>query len=143
MEKEEISTRFKAWCAEFKKAEKEEMSLELTEIYLRLLLMERRNIPVAPPEKTSIDFIDSRIKWQKLKITEIAKMFILCLCVNFADTVMYLSYLSTITPSEGEVITLKDITFAFPQGFLTREALIKMWKLQKLENGDLLNIKFT
>lgn len=141
MEQNELKTLFKKWCAQFDKCKNEPMSDGLSNVFIKLTMLEMENGGIPPELKTQFlyNVIEKRAEYIGLKLNEYVKAFLTCLVNTPGGAVMYLYYLKSKIKTE-EVITILDISKIFPMGFPSDSESHELWDLQKVEGNNLLDM---
>lgn len=136
-----MKTLFKKWCAQFDKCKNEPMSDGLSNVFIKLTMLEMENGGIPPELKTQFlyNVIEKRAEYIGLKLNEYVKAFLTCLVNTPGGAVMYLYYLKSKIKTE-EVITILDISKIFPMGFPSDSESHELWDLQKVEGNNLLDM---
>jgi len=141
MEQNELKTLFKKWCTQFDKCKNEPMTDGLSNVFIKLTMLEMENGGIPPELKTQFlyNVIEKRAEYIGLKLNEYVKAFLTCLVNTPGGAVMYLYYLKSKIKSEVN-ISLLEISMVFPMGFLSDLESHELWDLQKVEGNNLLDI---
>lgn len=120
-----------AWSDEFFKQPTEPLNRQLSDIFLRMSMMEDQQQKLDIPEiqnQLLYQIIDTRAKHIGLEITDPAKVFLMFQSKNPGTAVMYVYALR----SKFTSINMGTLAQMFPFGFLKEEDLQKMWDKQKV-----------
>lgn len=131
-----MNNLFTNWCDLFDKSNKEPMEDEIRKIFLMLSLMELKNesIPNEFKKHFLFQIIDKRSDYINLKMNDLVKSFLGCICSTPGCAVMYIYFLKSRIKSD-EQLTMKKLSLFFPVGFPTKKSLDELWDKQKLDNG--------
>lgn len=119
-----------AWSDEFFKQPTEPLSRQLSDVFLRMSMMEDQQQKLNIPEIQTqflYQIIDTRAKHIGLHITDPAKVFLMFQSKNPGTAVMYVYALR----SKFTSVNVGTLAQMFPFGFLKEEGLQKMWDKQK------------
>lgn len=130
-----MSFDMKTWVDQFLAQPKETMSPSLCEAFTVLTLWEGE----APPEDVLSDpmfrLVDLRATALGLTFSSTVVTWLAVIAESPGEAVMYLSVLGFRFGKE-HLVTMDDVVATFPLGFLSREALSKMWDAQKTDEGQ-------
>jgi len=140
----EFQEKFENWAQKFQNEDKEEMSLDLAKIFLimgRLELTPDKEIPIPDFMEFSYKVAKTRAESIHLKINDPSLMLISFLSNGIpGNIVMYLYYLKHHQLQYQEPITIRAMaTELFPMGFVTKEALARLWDAQKVKGSNMLD----
>lgn len=137
----EFKTKFNSWGEEFFKREQVEMSTSLSHAFFHCTLLESKlsSVDILSGMKDSFEvlLIQKRAEALGLSINDPATCFFTMLCRTPGEVTMYISALkyfldkNPVGNKEDTEITMANIAFAFPQGFLSQKDIEEMWDKQK------------
>ena len=139
---EELNQKYTDWIGFFDYAEREPMSRDVSEIFLKLSIMEESFMMEKESNNFSIALAKKRANFIKLDITDAAVLFIVMLVNGIpGNIVMYLYYLKFYQLTHDNIpITITVIANIFPLGFPTEKSLNTLWDLQKINGFNMLDI---
>ncbi len=129
-----MNEHLKAWVDSSKKLKIEQMSESLSRGFIQCSMaeLEKATMQQGFYDDPWIKMISGRAEAIGLVISDYAKLFVRIMSENPGDIVMHLVLLRA--QVRGEV-TMENIAFIFPNGFLTQESKSKLWDAQKYLNG--------
>lgn len=143
--KEELHEKFESWINKFKLVKREEMSKDLSIVFLSLLMMESNhgesdNIP----KELNFSYQVSKTRSESigLEINQPAIFLIITLSNGIPGTIiMFLYYMRHYQLNNNEIpITMELIARKlFPSGFPAEESLNELWDEQKVDGDNLLD----
>lgn len=146
-QKKELNEKFKVWFNKFKNAKKEEMSKELSTLFMTLVVMENQNRTIDDKEiipvlKFSYEVTKKRAEFINLQINQPAIFLISFLSHGIpGKIIMYLYFLKGYQMKYGHnIITISQLTNIFPMGFITDDELDNLWDEQKWNGINMLDI---
>jgi hypothetical protein len=143
--KEELHEKFETWINKFKLAKQEIMSLDLSKIFMSLLMMElhKKEMDNIPKELLfAYEVTRTRAESISLKINHSVIFLISIIAKGVPGTiVMFLYYLRHFQFNNDDVpITIELIANRiFPFGFPSKESLFELWDEQKVDGKNLLD----
>jgi hypothetical protein len=146
MKQDELKALLMKWYKEFIRSPTEPMDQETTLLFLDVLSCELRKDPLPEEirEAPSFRLMENRATSLDLKISVWVIVFLTDLGKGIpSNMVMYISMLKYYTwksDSPQKVIIMEDLFKLFPMGFPTKDAINKLWDLQKYEEENLLDI---
>lgn len=123
------------WSDNFFSKLNSEMDKELTEIFIRLLMLEKEEDMKGNPFKNEFLYqvISKRAESIGLKINEQTIVFLMYLCKTPGSAIMYLYALRT----KIKELTMEKLTLTCPNGFVSEKDLSELWDMQKgINNGE-------
>ena len=124
---------FQSWSKEFLQKANQQMSKELTGVFLKVLQMETSNISMPEAkEQFMYKLIEQRANFIGLDMTEASKVFLMLLAQSPGSAVMYLYAMRSKTTS----LDMKSLAELFPVGFLSANDMEMMWDKQKGYNCE-------
>lgn len=136
--------RVKMWFTDFASSKVESMSITLSIIFLEISLIEAIGKEYPPIKEEDqpypyrvVESITNRIQ---LELTTGAKLFLSGLAKSPGEAVMYLSYLKYKQQENKRIFGMKELSWLFPEGFLTTEELSRLWDKQKYDGKNMLDL---
>ena len=123
------------WCEEFYQKPVTEMSREVSEMFLEIVVAEGsgHDNPEAYKEieqQFSYRVLEAKCQKYNLALNKYVKLFLFTLCNSPGEITMYTVALRH--KQHGDTpIDMQQLAYLFPMGFLTDKALSDMWALQK------------
>ncbi len=127
----------KRWVLLSKTLPIEQMSADRSQLFLEATLAEKNRglLPQDFIQDAYVKLMTKRAEKIGLTISDYVKVFLLQICDTPGSIVIYLALLR----SYGKVATMNDISFVFPNGFLTRDSMEKLWEAQCINGTNMID----
>ena len=137
--------KFKDWCKNFGDSEVEPMDDKLSEIFIKMNMMEMdqeksMDIILKLSGEFLYQVIDKRSKHIGLNLNPYVITFLMFLSRSPGTAVMYIYYIKSKYVAADIIVDMHGLTMLFPMGFPTEEELSKLWDMQKVGGNNMLDM---